>query len=117
MNTLRALPGTGSPTPDHAGGLPAGDVVFHTPAGTHRVPGWDTLGGRDLGTFDTLGGPDLGTYDTLGGPDLGTYDTLGGPDLGTYDTLGGPDLGDAGTVVPGATATSTITNQGVRPWI
>jgi hypothetical protein len=68
MNTLRALPGTGSPTPDHVGRLPAGDVVFHTPVGTHRVPGWDTLGGRDLGTYDTLGGPDLGTYDILGGP-------------------------------------------------
>lgn len=71
MNTLRALPGTGSPTPEYAGGLPAGDVVFHTPAETHRVLGWDTLGGPDLGTYDTLGGPDPGTYDTVGGPDPG----------------------------------------------
>jgi hypothetical protein len=117
MNTLRALPGTGSPTPDHAGGLPARDVVFHTPAGTHWVPGWDTLGGPDPGTYDTLRGPDPGTYDTLGGPDPGTYDTLRGPDPGTYDTLGSPDPGDAGTAVPDATATATLTNQGVRPWI
>ena len=62
MNTLRALAGKGSPTPDHA----AGDVVFHSPAGTHGIPGWDTLGGPDLGTFDMLGGPDPGTFDTLG---------------------------------------------------
>ena len=61
MNTLRTLRGKRNPTPDHAAGLLAGDVVFDSPALTRGVLGWDTLGGPDPGTFDTLGGPDRRT--------------------------------------------------------
>lgn len=50
-----------NPTPDHAAGLLAEDVVFHSPALDARVSGWDTLGGPDPGTFDKLGRPDRRT--------------------------------------------------------
>jgi hypothetical protein len=71
MNTLRTLRGKGNPIPDHGAGPLAGDVVFHSPALTRGVLGWDTLGRPDPGAFDTLGGPDPGIFDTLGGPDPG----------------------------------------------
>jgi hypothetical protein len=98
MNALRALREKGNSTPEQAVGLPPEDVVFHSPAMSKGLLGWDTLGAPDPGVFDTLGGRDPGVFDTLGGRDPGVFDTLGGRDPGVFDTLGGPDPGrQAGT--------------------